>query len=427
MEIKEAERTVITKPVASRPTCSNFRSFSELLAGATNVSPSNTCTETTAVIRPKTVRFKPAVEAVTSQAELPGGAASYSTGQLLKSNSKSSVLYKPLAKLVSKTTVSYLANMGTSNINHQQALSHVKAGIPPSNQVNHHLHQNFSSQSENEKTMDPPKMGPENLEDDHKSLPSSCSWDRPSFDGYNWRKYGQKQVKGSEYPRSYYKCTYPNCPVKKKVERSLDGEIAEIVYKGEHNHSKPQPPRRNASGGQGQDSNFPLISNNHANERNEVGVSYDHANSGLATLDNSCGPSGGDCEDGSVALDVEDDEPKNKRRKNANHSIEAGISGEGVQEACVVVQNATGSETVGDGFRWRKYGQKVVKGNPYPRSYYRCTSLKCNVRKHVERASDDPKAFITTYEGKHNHDMPIKITSQSGPDSSSKDVATEDK
>lgn len=38
----------------------------------------------------------------------------------------------------------------------------------------------------------------------------------------------------------------------------------------------------------------------------------------------------------------------------------------------------------------------------YCRSYYRCTSPKCNVRKHVERVSDDPRAFITTYEGKHN-------------------------
>lgn len=41
------------------------------------------------------------------------------------------------------------------------------------------------------------------------------------------------------------------------------------------------------------------------------------------------------------------------------------------------------------------------------RSYYKCTYTGCNVRKHVERASKDPKAVITSYEGKHNHDIPI--------------------
>nr|6J4F_B Chain B, Probable WRKY transcription factor 2 [Arabidopsis thaliana]6J4F_F Chain F, Probable WRKY transcription factor 2 [Arabidopsis thaliana] len=61
----------------------------------------------------------------------------------------------------------------------------------------------------------------------------------PAEDGYNWRKYGQKLVKGSEYPRSYYKCTNPNCQVKKKVERSREGHITEIIYKGAHNHLKP--------------------------------------------------------------------------------------------------------------------------------------------------------------------------------------------
>lgn len=70
----------------------------------------------------------------------------------------------------------------------------------------------------------------------------------PSEDGYNWRKYGQKQVKGSEYPRSYYKCTHPNCPVKKKVERSHEGHITEIIYKGAHNHPKPPPNRRSTIG-----------------------------------------------------------------------------------------------------------------------------------------------------------------------------------
>lgn len=70
----------------------------------------------------------------------------------------------------------------------------------------------------------------------------------PSDDGYNWRKYGQKHVKGSEFPRSYYKCTHPNCEVKKLFERSHDGQITEIIYKGTHDHPKPQPSRRYSAG-----------------------------------------------------------------------------------------------------------------------------------------------------------------------------------
>lgn len=40
------------------------------------------------------------------------------------------------------------------------------------------------------------------------------------------------------------------------------------------------------------------------------------------------------------------------------------------------------------------------------RSYYKCTHPGCAVRKHVERASHDLKSVITTYEGKHNHEVP---------------------
>lgn len=69
----------------------------------------------------------------------------------------------------------------------------------------------------------------------------AISPDKPADDGYNWRKYGQKLVKTKEHPRSYYKCTYLNCPVKKKVERAPDGHITEITYKGQHNHELPQP------------------------------------------------------------------------------------------------------------------------------------------------------------------------------------------
>lgn len=78
--------------------------------------------------------------------------------------------------------------------------------------------------------------------------PSTAAAGASSDDGFNWRKYGQKQVKGSEYPRSYYKCTHPNCQVKKKVERSQEGHVTEIIYKGAHNHPKPPPNRRTVIG-----------------------------------------------------------------------------------------------------------------------------------------------------------------------------------
>jgi WRKY transcription factor 33 len=77
-----------------------------------------------------------------------------------------------------------------------------------------------------------------------------------------------------------------------------------------------------------------------------------------------------------------------------------------VREPRVVVQTMSDIDILDDGYRWRKYGQKVVKGNPNPRSYYKCTTANCPVRKHVERASHDLRAVITTYEGKHNHDVP---------------------
>lgn len=62
-----------------------------------------------------------------------------------------------------------------------------------------------------------------------------------------------------------------------------------------------------------------------------------------------------------------------------------------------------------DGYRWRKYGQKAVKNSPYPRSYYRCTTQKCNVKKRVERSFQDPSIVITTYEGQHNHHCPATL------------------
>lgn len=57
-----------------------------------------------------------------------------------------------------------------------------------------------------------------------------------------------------------------------------------------------------------------------------------------------------------------------------------------------------------DEYSWRKYGQKPIKGSPFPRGYYRCSTVRgCPARKHVERATDDPGMLIVTYGGEHRH------------------------
>ncbi|XP_073020398.1 probable WRKY transcription factor 75 [Primulina eburnea] len=58
-----------------------------------------------------------------------------------------------------------------------------------------------------------------------------------------------------------------------------------------------------------------------------------------------------------------------------------------------------------DGYRWRKYGQKAVKNNKFPRSYYKCTHQNCNVKKQVQRLSKDEGIVVTTYEGVHSHSI----------------------
>lgn len=64
----------------------------------------------------------------------------------------------------------------------------------------------------------------------------SIAREKVSKDGYNWRKYGQKNVKGNEYIRSYYKCTHPNCTAKKQLEQSNNGKLEDTICIGQHNH-----------------------------------------------------------------------------------------------------------------------------------------------------------------------------------------------
>ncbi|PRQ17584.1 putative transcription factor WRKY family [Rosa chinensis] len=80
-----------------------------------------------------------------------------------------------------------------------------------------------------------------------------------------------------------------------------------------------------------------------------------------------------------------------------------------------VVQEVQEKDLFSDVWAWRKYGQKPIKGSPYPRSYYRCSSSKgCSARKQVERSNSNPELFIITYTAEHNHVHPTRRNSLAG-------------
>ncbi|WOH09694.1 hypothetical protein DCAR_0729152 [Daucus carota subsp. sativus] len=335
-------------------------------------------------------------------------------------------------------------------MSHQQALAHVtaQAALSQSQSFKHIqadsqlpsllpasaetvTHPSSSSELFFTQQMHDAKLEPENSKIDspdisnfeRKSVSTSLCTDKPGADGYNWRKYGQKQVKASEYPRSYYKCTYANCPVKKKVECSPNGQVTEITYKGQHNHELPLSNKRTKGGsdrsravnaeakvepafiGQTESSRSEETVPYHAVPTDQLSTQLVPQQSHELTNDEE----GYDAEP--RVNEYEDGEPNPKRRNIEVGTQELPISHRAVTESRIVVQTRSEVDLLDDGFKWRKYGQKVVKGNQNPRSYYKCTYAGCNVRKHVERASTDPKAVITSYEGKHNHDTPTSRNS----------------
>ncbi|KAF7833809.1 WRKY transcription factor WRKY24 [Senna tora] len=99
-------------------------------------------------------------------------------------------------------------------------------------------------------------------------------------DGYNWKKYEEKQVKGSGNYTSYYKCTNPNCSVKKRIERCVDGKGSEVIYKGTHNHCKPKHASLNRN------SSFETLPAIHPSKMVPIEIPYQQLDS-VDTPDNS--------------------------------------------------------------------------------------------------------------------------------------------
>ncbi|MFQ6642937.1 hypothetical protein Gotur_017179 [Gossypium turneri] len=184
----------------------------------------------------------------------------------------------------------------------------------------------------------------------------------PVSDGYNWRKYGQKQVKSPKGSRSYYKCSFSDCQAK-KIECSDDtGHVIEVVNKGMHSH---EPPRKN---------NF--------TRESKIVSSAARASHNIQPI------------------------------RIFNDSDPSTSSKESVPETTVNPERkglfSCGSDGNGDvQVKEELTSEPETKKRQAFLNYYRCTSAGCPVRKHIETAVDNTNAIIITYKGVHDHDMPV--------------------
>lgn len=215
----------------------------------------------------------------------------------------------------------------------------------------------------------------QNDRNDPKSLSASSHHVKMPIDGYNWRKYGQKQVKSPQGSRSYYRCTYSDCDAKKLESCDQFNSVTKVVYKGQHKHD---PPKK-------------VFSRGDKNKTSSTPKSLKRKS--ILTP--------------GFKIDFIGCDPQQKQRVKKSNVVSHDSVLKHPKKPKFIVHAAEDVEISADGYRWRKYGQKMVKGNPHPRNYYKCTCAGCGVTKHIEKAVDGTSNVVITYKGVHDHDKPV--------------------
>ncbi|CAL1389288.1 unnamed protein product [Linum trigynum] len=227
-------------------------------------------------------------------------------------------------------------------------------------------------------------------------------------DGHRWRKYGQKAGSRS-HPKSYFKCSYVGCSVKKRVERDPDDpEFVITTYKGTHNHNVVTPSAKTSS--------------SHGSTARVVdgdSVCIGSDNSGINLVSDlsriSSVKSGITTEEEEYGHDVTFGRCYRKMDTRSSDVTPA------VKPEVVTFRTKSKIDVVDDGYRWRKYGLKSVLGSPHPRAYYKCTHAGCHARKTVCRDSDDPEFVTTTVQNTHNH---VTAATSRGKTTTNHDIAS---
>eukprot|EP01090_Pellita_catalonica_P011427 TRINITY_DN2308_c0_g2_i1.p1 TRINITY_DN2308_c0_g2~~TRINITY_DN2308_c0_g2_i1.p1 ORF type:complete len:234 (-),score=39.60 TRINITY_DN2308_c0_g2_i1:559-1260(-) len=195
------------------------------------------------------------------------------------------------------------------------------------------------------------------------------------------------------------KCTHQSCLVKKQVETIISEEgkpEIHTTYKGEHNHEPPQAARVNA-----QVSVPPVtVSSPPKIELPLPGIGV------AGILSNT------PLDQATARLNSNPIMPLSELKRNLKTPKTTSTATSGTKMRAktttktvprLIVETDANVDYLDDGFNWRKYGQKNVKGSPYPRSYYKCTEKGCVVKKQVEQSGN---TMMNTYEGTHNHPPP---------------------